>query len=369
MSVNGLNGVRFSEINCNPSFRSENVSLPKTAPDTVEISSKQKEKEGMPKSLKILLGIGGTGLAAYGALVTHRALSKPALDAIKKDLSEVFRRNVADDELKGMLSSYKDIMKIKDKKEFCQKAFDQIKKDYGYKDLDIQLTLNDTTDTIFGGIWMNTGEAYYVYYNKIIEMCGGKFNKQTKAQILDIMFHEFQHAKQTEYCMRTNPEKYFEAISSEKMITPRYIAQGEKVLADNNLLQQCAAMQHMEPEEYKKILLQELGILKEKGYKALPDCVQQVELQMAAVRERLNSLFGRYEKFVPGTKEYELGEKYIKNYGEYIEAVAGSENKEYLNQIIEKEARNAGEKSYDIPSRTESVWNIFAPIKYKSILN
>ena len=369
MSIDSLNNVRYIKISQTPNFKSSNVSLPEYPSDTVEISSKkQKEKEGMPKSLKWLLGIGGSGLALYGALVTHRALSRPALETIKKDLSETFRREVTDSEIKELLTKYKDILKIKDKKEFCQKAFDQIKNDYGYKDVDIQLTLNSTTDTIFGGLWMNTGEAFQVYYNKIIEMCGGKFNKQTKAQILDIIFHEFQHAKQTEYCMRTNPEKYFDALTSDKLITPRYIESNQKILANENLIKQYATLSGKTPEEMRKEFEQSLEILRTKGYKAIPDCVKQVESLMGPIKERLNSLFGKYERFMPGTKEYELGEQYIKNYGEYIEAVEGSENKEYLNQLIEKEARKAGASSYEIPSRTESIWNIFEPIKYKSVL-
>jgi hypothetical protein len=152
-------------------------------------------------------------------------------------------------------------------------------------------------------------------------------------------------------------------------MNPKFIAGAERVLADENLIKQCAAIQKMTPEEYRKALIQDLKVLKEKGYKALPDCVKQIENQMIPIKERLNNLFGKFEKFAPGTKEYELGEQYIKNYANYVEALAGCENKEYLNQLIEREARKAGEASYNIPGRTESVWNIFVPIKYKSVLN
>ena len=359
-AINEYQKLQFAKIN-SPSFKSKVVSPPQLKQDTVEISPEnKKKKEGMSTGLKLLLGIGGTSLALYGALVAHRAVTKPSLEALQKDFKEIFRRDVSMDEIPEMLGKYQEILNIKDEKEFCQKAFNQVKKDYGYGDLNINLALDESTGGVLGGGWHSSGQDFRIFYKNIIYNHNNIFNRQTRADILGTFFHEFQHVKQTEYCVRTDLEKYVQAVKRDDVINHNYITEIEKILKDSARLSQLANQKHLTIEETTTKLNQELNVLKTKGYKAMPDYVAEINKQVNTIRKRLDELFGKYEKFKPESEEYKLGEKYTKNYGNYIEAQKDSANEEYRAQTIEKEAFNAEDLSRDIPKRLRSIWNVFS---------
>lgn len=350
-----------------PAFKSGNISTPQLKNDVVELSTKVKREEkkfGMSTGMKLLLGIGGLGATIYGVLVTHRAISRPSLEALAKDFSEIFRRDVSKDEVSSMLKEYKELFKINDQKEFCQKAFEQVKKDYGYKDLDIKLTLNETTDGMFGGRWYSNGLAFEVFDKKIMEVMGNEFNNKTKAAFLKIFFHEFQHAKQTEYGVRTSLDKYIKALTTEEIVNRNYSSMIQQILADKNLLEQRAIMANCSAEEFKQFLINSLQVIKTKGYKEVPELAAETQQGEKVVRQRLEDLFGKFEKFKPETKEYKQGEKYIEEFGQYIEA---NENiNKYKTQLIEQEAYKVENMSLNIPERLKSIWNIFDNTKYKT---
>ena len=359
-TINNCQNLQLTQVN-HPSFKSEVVSTPNLKSDTVEISPEnKKKKEGMSDGLKLLLGIGGGGLALYGALVTHRAVTKPSLEALQKDFKEIFRRDVSIDEVPEMLKKYQEILKIKDEKEFCQKAFEQVKKDYGYGDLNINLALDESTGGVLGGGWHSSGQDFRIFYKNIIKHHNDIFNRQTRASILGTFFHEFQHVKQTEYCVRTDLEKYVQAIKRDDVINQNYINGIEQILKDNAKLYLLASQKHLTTAEVITKLNQELNILRTQGYKAMPDYVAEIDKQINTIRTRLNELFGKYEKFKPESEEYKLGEKYTNNYGNYIEAQKDSANEEYRAQPIEKEAFNVEELSRDIPKRLRSIWKVFS---------
>ena len=357
-NYNRLNLLNNNKIN----FRGDLVTTPEQKADTVEISSKQKEKkkDGMSTGMRLLLGIGGTGIALYGALVTHRLATRPGLEKLQKEFKEIFRRDVSIDEIPEMLKKYQDILKIQDEKEFCEKAFEQVKKDYGYGDAKINMILDESTEGILGGGWHSSGAEFRIYYKNIIKHNNDKFNKQTKENILGTLFHEFQHAKQTEYCVRTDLDKYVDEIKQDKIINKNYIEGLEALLKDNNRLAQVAAQKNLTVSQVISMAKNELETLKTKGYKAMPDYVKEVNKQVDAIKVRLNELFGKYEKFKPGSEEYSLGEKYTQNFGNYVEAQKNSENIEYKEQLIEKEAFNVEKLSKDIPKRLRSIWNVFS---------
>ena len=357
-AVDGYNSLGLTNNNVN--FRSEKVTIPEQKPDTVEISSKQKKKEGMSTGMKLLLGIGGTGVAIYGALVTHRAVTRPSLEKLQKEFKEIFRRDVSLEEIPDMLKKYQDILKIKDEKEFCQKAFEQVKKDYGYADANIQLTLDESTEGILGGGWHSSGNDFRIYYKNILEHNGNVFDRQTKSNILGTFFHEFQHVKQTEYCIRTDIDKYVNSIKNDDVLNQTYITNLSELLKSKERLAEVAKQKSMTVEQVINVANQELAVLKTKGYQAMPDYVKVVNAQVDTIKTRLNELFGKYEKFKPGSEEYKLGEQYTQNYGNYVEAQKGSANEEYMAQIIEKEAFKAEDMSKDIPKRLRSIWNVFS---------
>ncbi len=361
MSINAVdsyNSLRLTNNNIN--FRSEKVTISEQKPDTVEISSKQKKKEGMSTGMKLLLGISGTGAAIYGALVTHRVLTRPSLEKLQQEFKEIFRREVSLEEIPDMLKKYQDILEIKDEKEFCQKAFEQVKKDYGYADTNIQLVLDESTDGILGGGWHSSGNDFRIYYKNILEHNGNVFDRQTKSNILGTFFHEFQHVKQTEYCIRTDIDKYVNNIKNDALLNQTYITNLSELLKSKEKLAEVAKQNNMTVEQVINTANQKLEVLKTKGYQEIPDYVKEVNAQVDTIKTRLNKQFGKYKKFKPGSEEYKLGEQYTQNYGNYIEAQKDSANKEYKEQILEKEAFKAEYMSKDIPKRLRSIWNVFS---------
>ena len=367
MYIDDLNRFSATKVKITPTqFRGDKVAtIPEDKSDTLEISSKKENKTiGMSRGKKILLGVGGIGLAIYGALVTHRAVSRPSLNALQKDLSEVFKRNVSKEEIPDMLKKYKEILNIDDEIEFCEKAFKQIKKDYGYGDINIPLKLDSSTQGMIGGGWHGDGDGFIIFYKTLIKICGGKFDKLTKARLLDIFFHEFQHAKQTEYCIRTSPEKYLEALTNEKSANKNYINGIKIALQYDAFLDRYAKQFNMTRKETRDKLIKDLPIIETKGYTYLPEYVDLLNKEAKSTQEKMSAYFGKLEKFKQGSEEYKQGEKYIENYKNYISPFENLEL--YRTQIIEKDAYNAGKISYSIPYRLKSIWNIFDNKKYNN---
>lgn len=366
MSIDCVSGYNTAKVKLTPiQFKGEPNVVFQEKPDTVELSTKQEKKsEGMSRGKKILLGIGGGGLAIYGALVTHRAVSRPALKEIQKDLSEIFKRNVSKEEIPNMLKKYKEIMNIEDKKQFCEKAFEQVKKDYGYSDINFPFKLDDSTSGALVGGWHSDGQGFIIFYKNLIQACGGKFDKLTRARIIDAFFHEFQHAKQTEYCIRTSPEKYLEALTNEKSANRNLIINIRLALQHDAILEMFAKKLNMTMEETKAKFIKDLDTIKTKGYKEFPEYVNMFNKEAESTQEKMNLYFGNMEKFKPGSKEYKQGEQYIENIKNYVHPIENINL--YKEQIMEKEAFSAGKKSYSITERLKSIWNIFDNQKYNS---
>ena len=345
-------------------FRGNNVvTIPNDKSDTLEISSKKENKtSGMSTGKKILLGVGGIGLAIYASLVIHRAVSRPSLNSLQKDLSEVFKRNVSKEEIPEMLKKYKEILNIKDEREFCERAFKQVKRDYGYGDINIPLKLEESAYGMIAGGWHSDGDGFIIFYRNLIKLCGGRFDRKTRARLLDIFFHEFQHAKQAEYCIRTNPEKYLEALTNKQSANKNYINSIKMALQYETFLKKYAEMFKMSLEDTRAKLTKDLPVIEEKGYTSLPEYVDLLNKDAKATQEKMNAYFGKFEKFKPDSEEYKQGEKYIENIKNYISPIESIEL--YRNQIIEKDAYNAGNVSYSIPNRLKSIWNIFDNKKY-----
>ena len=72
------------------------------------------QKEGLSKGAKWALGIAGTAAAIYGSVVLHRHLTKPPIEKVAKNFSEIFRRDVSKEEALKMTEKYKEIFKIKE---------------------------------------------------------------------------------------------------------------------------------------------------------------------------------------------------------------------------------------------------------------
>ena len=96
----------------------------------------------MSTGLKWLLGIVGTATAVYGAVVGHRALTKPSIEKVAQNFSEIFRKDISKEEAEKLVNNYKEIFKIDNVDDFCTKIFEQVKKDYGFGNINIKYRLS-----------------------------------------------------------------------------------------------------------------------------------------------------------------------------------------------------------------------------------
>ena len=105
-----------------PTFRGAESRLPVMQQplgcDVVELSAekeiKTKKKEGLSTGAKWAIGLATVATATYGCVVGHRMLTKPSIEKVAKNFSEIFRRDVSKEEALKITERYKEIFKIND---------------------------------------------------------------------------------------------------------------------------------------------------------------------------------------------------------------------------------------------------------------
>ena len=312
----GVNN-RFS-----PNFRGDGVGVATpqltvnytTPPDTVQISAgnkineastQEKQKTGMSTGAKWALGILGTAAAAYGCVVGHRMINKPSIEKVAKNFSEIFRRDVSKDEAQKMVNNYKELLEIKDKEEFVKRMFDQIKKDYGWEGIDFTYKLNRTANietgkngnAIVGGFrplgmvgkTLPNGDFIVDYFTpEIMEIALNRSKKDLFATII----HEFQHCKQHELAYRADKNKFIEAMLRKRLS---------------------------------------------------PEMTEEITLFKDAINKYYAPIWDKLPALAKGSKEYELGLKYINEFEHYVGGL--QDESKYMQQLVEKEARQAENKA------------------------
>ena len=337
------------------------VSL-ETPPDTFELSAESKirknKEKGMSTGLKWLLGIGVTAAAVYGAVVGHRALTKPSIEKVAKNFSEIFRRDVSKEEAQKLVSNYKEIFKIDNPDEFCNKLFKQVKKDYGYEKLDIPLEINYLTDSSLRAALDRLELGSWSAAEGVLRLnLGVTKNKpltsHLKEELMNTLMHEFQHAKQTEIAYRTSAEKLLDAMQKcrEKLDMKEYI---ENILKDKSELRNIARKENRTVEEVTKEFQHLLEICEKNKDELLK--VQKDSFDKEKTNTVLKKLFGNMPKLEKESKEYELGMKYIDNKANYVQPTVN--DSKYREQIIEKEAFGVEDKFDQIYNSFANIWRI-----------
>ena len=192
--VQTLSGVIFNTPPDTDTFSASN-----------QIQNKSNDK-GMSTGMKWLLGIAGTAATIYGCVVAHRAITKPSLEKVAKDFSEIFRRDVSKEEAQKLVNNYKEILNIENAEDFYNRAFEQVKKDYGYEKLNIPLLFQDSRGKAAAGWEVKDGEVF------IFRSKDKPISRYERKNTLISLIHEFQHAKQSEFEYRTSPSKILKAL-------------------------------------------------------------------------------------------------------------------------------------------------------------
>ena len=322
--------------------------------DTVEISS---QKSSNTSSIKTLAGIAGAISTVYLGIVGLRAMKRPSMEKIQKSLSEIFRRNVEKKEAKEIIDRYKELFKINEPTEFCEKMFNQIKEDYGYKDLKIRLIITEQLDKRLLGCWQTSGLGFLINPNNVVRAVGnGEFNNKAKKGAFEMLMHEFQHAKQTEYGCRADFDEYIKSLYNPVQTNNNLINALKQLLSNKNQLNIYALSKNMSVDDAKKLLENDIRFLEKHGWQKHAIYSVQVQNEMNLAKKHLTDLFGSMEKFKPGTKEYELGKSYIDNFKHYKH---WSNPEEYKNQTVEKEAFDVSDKAGNIAERFRPLWKLF----------
>lgn len=315
--------------------------------DKVELSTeketKSKKKDGLSTGAKWTLGLAGAAVAAYGCVVGHRMLNKPSLEKIAKNFSEIFRRDVSKEEAQKLVSEYKELLKIENTEEFCKNAFEKVKKDYGYANLNIPLIIRKKTSGCAAAWAKNTGEV--IIYQDLSK----SLDNYSRKSILRDLIHEFQHAKQTEISYRTSPEKLLDSMESNH---PRQ--------AIGNLLSLPEKQQKAFAEQMNMTLDDFIKSLKEEGLKEKPDILLNNPkwiFKRAEAKNRLDELFGSMPKYSKGSKEYELGMKYIEAERNYIPS--SIDKVKYKENMLEADAYATGPQWSIIYNSFANPWRLF----------
>ena len=195
------------------------------------IKDKTNPKSGLSTGAKWALGIATTAATIYGGIVLHKHLTKPSIEKVAKNFSEIFKKDVSKEEAIKMAERYKEIFAEKDKDKFIEKCFEQVKKDFGYEDLTnlkcskiSDAMINEAKErgrTLYGG-YRPVGASYeHMAKDTFLEKFNGEIMEVnphlSQKEIFKAMVHEFTHAKQHEMCYRTDPKALIDALVEARL--------------------------------------------------------------------------------------------------------------------------------------------------------
>ena len=336
LQIDSLNTVKNSlNPQMNTSFKANPVAttnaLERTpASDTLVKPTKDKtsKKGSLSTGAKWALGIATTAATIYGGVVLHRHLTKPSIEKVAKNFSEIFKKDVSKEEATKMVERYKEIFAEKDKDKFIEKCFEQVKKDFGYEDLTnlkyskfSDAVINEAKEkggTLCGG-YRPVGASYeYKGKNTYLEKFNGEIMEinphLSQKEIFKSIVHEFTHAKQHEMCYRADAKALIDTLVEARLS----------------------------------------GFKNEKAY------AQIVDEYITAFKENYQKVWDKLPKIDKSSKEYEKVKKYLEEIRQYETAGATKEQRQkYMSQLMEQEAHGTKPLVFDICNFFANPWRIF----------
>ena len=320
----------LNKINSNKKFK-----IPQTPPDcdTVKLSSKDKKLMAkMDFSYKA-----SSGLDYKDSIFGSGRVYMSFLRTISRCFSSMFNKKVSYEDAVDKMNAYQKLSYIKDPKEFCQKAFEQVKSDFGYKDIDIPLKFENKTgvNANHNASW-NSAYCFMTLYNDFSK----KMDGIRKAEIIEYLIHEFRHVKQTEMSYRTSPEKFLDAMSEnfQRRIVGSLLEQPE----DSQKLMAQSIGKSL--EDFQK-MLKELGLKEKVDYTMVLDGKSQ-SLNRQNTKANLDKTFGSLKPFHTGSVKYQRGLNFIEGERTYI--LASIDVDKYKKGILEKDAYSTEHKWHSI---------------------
>ena len=301
-----INSIKQNQINTTNNLITFKSGVNTTTPQSytakrISVSNNQQSpKNDIPLSRK--LGIGFASLFAIlytvGVGIRRHNFNKTSIKGITKELSKVFRRNLTENETKEIIGRYKELFKIDDAETFTKKAFEQVKKDYGYEKADIPLTIKyeNMWKFFLKNPFKNFQAGFFNSINpsiKIVASCSrkNKLDKVGKLDIIECLYHELKHMEQSHLCYLKDKERFFNSLvkNEEKW---RNVSLFEKIDKFN-----------------------ELNINYNRAFKNVP-------------KKDISKYNETIDKLIKNNENYKGG--------------ADAKLKDYKKQILEEEAYNAG---------------------------
>lgn len=266
-------------------------------------------------SKKTILSLGALATAGIGIVYAIKKAQVKNINNIQKAFQDVFLRDdISIEETKAMLKRYKEIEKIKDKKEYTKALFEEAKKNYRMDDTNYKLAFD---------LPCKGAKDYYGFCddtNKIISIS----SKCPRSHLLNTMHHEFRHSVQHRVAKQSD-----EAVKVRSLADIYF---DEKI---HELRGKEAELETITNIDYvKKTLKKSCEELKKNGYP-----------KTEKATKRYN-----YFKSKNG-KEFSVPAKHLEWIYKCIEGHMLSEKcmpddsyLKYFKQFVEKDARQAGGK-------------------------
>lgn len=323
-----------------------------------KIKTQQKEK-GMSTATKVGLTVVGALATTYACVVGHRMLTKPSIEKVAQNFSEIFRRDVSKEEAQKMVKEYKDVFTTKEKDDFVKKIFEQIKKDYGYQDKKLPLKLEN-----LGGEDKN-GRIVYAHWNpffsniamntEVLKNMPQKLTKKNQNTICDYLIHEFQHVKQSEIAYRTNPKRYLNHISNDK-------SAGDSLLfylknAQDWFIKEFTEHNHLfnSEKDVKEFIRKAIPKLEKNEFsddKTILEICREIK---KGKHKKAEVVFKDFETFKINDLNYKKGLEYLKA----EECYTNADYEKYSNSLLEKEAYGTADKINILYKYISNPWKIF----------
>ncbi len=301
--------------------------------DTVKISSKDKKILA-----KANFSQDDTSISYKDSIFGKAQPCMLVLRSMSRCFSSIFCKKFSIENTIEKLNSYQKLSYIKDTNEFCQKAFEQIKKDFGYKDINIPLVLDK----------YSTSNAGWELTNCVMHLCAdttSKLDGSKKADIIEYLIHEFIHVKQTEMSYRASLDKYLDAIAENY---PRRIV-GNLLAQPNETLAEIAKSTGQSLENLQKVL-RSCGLRDKVDFSVSFGGKEQI-FDKETAKINLDRVFGHLKPFRKGSVKYQKSLNYIEGARTYIPHSIDKDR--YERGILEKEAFKSGRRWRSIVALTD----------------
>ena len=355
-------------------IKSDLVRTPES--DTVQIETETKPKKKKHILRNIIVGITSAIALTYGGIVLHRKLSKPTFAEVQKYFKEIFQKDLSDTEIKELISKYKQICKCNKTEEFTKKMIEQLKKDYGLEQVEIDLTVKKLKDSKLKTALARKERGNANPLGEVNIMpgtSGDRVIRSIQGETFSTGFHEMKHLKQFSDAYRADADKFAEAIlnlhikdSSTKK------AEFIKEYKDG-LFNKFSALKNLDKDTVKEFNLTQNEIeemfkcysiddlikqtMEKQGLKTDEDIFNFVKKQkIKGIRELLDLQYGKLERFTEGSEEYRNGLEYIRAYENYPNPEKDYDA--YKKNLLEKEAWDVGGKAQKIYKYLSSIWKI-----------